>query len=126
MKKRPLTAKELLEKIKSLGDIIVRPVEGGRFRAIFGYEKAKEMDRAGIEKIPVAIIDANDEEERFLHMIDVLQDKDVSPLERAMSIERYLEITSLDYETFADRFDLTKDQVSQWLEVLLYPKILVE
>ena len=98
--------RELAASIKEVGilqPLVVRPTPGG-FELIAGERRLRAAREAGLERVPVLIRQAGEDESMELALVENLQRENLSPLETAAA-----------YQTLMDGFGLTKDQLARRL-----------
>ena len=95
---------ELAESIRENGVIqplIVRK-ENGVFEIVAGERRWRAAKIAGLEKLPVVIRTATDQDVAELTLIENIQREDLNPIEEAEA-----------YEKLAERFGLTHDEIAK-------------
>jgi len=98
--------KELAASIKEVGilqPLVVRSTSSG-FELIAGERRLRAAREAGLERVPVLIRQAGENESMELALVENLQREDLSPLETAAA-----------YQALMDGFGLTKDQLARRL-----------
>ncbi len=101
----PEALSELAESIRTHGilqPLAVRRVAGDRYQIIAGERRWRAAREAGVEKIPVYLVDADDRAVMELALVENLQRQDLSPIEEAEG-----------YRTLMDDFSLTQDNVAK-------------
>jgi ParB family transcriptional regulator, chromosome partitioning protein len=95
--------KELAASIREVGilqPLVVRSAEGG-FELIAGERRLRAAREAGLDRVPVLIRQAGDNESMELALVENLQREDLNPLETAAA-----------YQTLMEGFGLTKEQLA--------------
>ena len=95
---------ELAESIKENGVIqplIVRKIDGG-FEIVAGERRWRAAKIARLEKLPVVIRTATDQDVAELTLIENIQREDLNPIEEAEA-----------YEKLSERFGLTHDDIAK-------------
>ncbi len=95
---------ELAESIRQNGIIqplIVRKENGG-FEIVAGERRWRAAKMAGLDKLPVVIRTATDQDVAELTLIENIQREDLNPIEEAEA-----------YEKLAQRFSLTHDEIAR-------------
>ena len=85
---------ELADSIRDVGllnPIIVRPVEGGRFEIIAGHRRFMAHHMLSLREIACFVREATDEEVEQGRFAENLQREQLSPMEEAVAIQRYME-----------------------------------
>jgi ParB family transcriptional regulator, chromosome partitioning protein len=98
--------KELAASIREVGilqPLVVRSTQAG-FELIAGERRLRAAREAGLERVPVLIRQAGENESMELALVENLQREDLSPLETAAA-----------YQALMDGFGLTKDQLARRL-----------
>ncbi|HET7272949.1 MAG TPA: ParB/RepB/Spo0J family partition protein [Rubrobacter sp.] len=98
--------KELAASIREVGilqPLVVRSTPGG-FELIAGERRLRAAKEAGLDRVPVLIRQAGDNESMELALVENLQRENLSPLETASA-----------YQALMDGFGLTKEQLSRRL-----------
>jgi ParB family transcriptional regulator, chromosome partitioning protein len=98
--------KELAASIQEVGilqPLVVRSTEGG-FELIAGERRLRAAKEAGLDRVPVLIRQAEDNESVELALVENLQREDLNPLETAAA-----------YQALMDGFGLTKEQLAHRL-----------
>jgi ParB family transcriptional regulator, chromosome partitioning protein len=97
---------ELAASIREVGvlqPLVVRSTVGG-FELIAGERRLRAAKEAGLDRVPVLIRQAGDNESMELALVENLQRENLSPLETAAA-----------YQALMDGFGLTKDQLASRL-----------
>lgn len=95
---------ELSDSIKNNGllqPIVVRKVED-KYQIVAGERRWQACKLAGLERVPVRIIDVDDDEALMLALIENIQRADLNPIEEAYGYKRMM-----------DRGHMTQTQVAQ-------------
>ena len=97
---------ELASSIREVGvlqPLVVRSTAGG-FELIAGERRLRAAKAAGLDRVPVLIRQAGDNESMELALVENLQRENLSPLETAAA-----------YQALMEGFGLTKDQLARRL-----------
>ncbi len=97
---------ELAASIREVGvlqPLVVRSTTGG-FELIAGERRLRAAKEAGLDRVPVLIRQAGDNESMELALVENLQRENLSPLETAAA-----------YQALMDGFGLSKDQLARRL-----------
>lgn len=97
---------ELAASIREVGvlqPLVVRSTPGG-FELIAGERRLRAAKEAGLERVPVLIRQAGDNESMELALVENLQRENLSPLDTAAA-----------YQALMEGFGLTKDQLARRL-----------
>lgn len=111
---------ELAESIKENGVIqplIVRREDGG-FEIVAGERRWRAAKIAKLEKLPVVIRTATDQEVAELMLIENIQREDLNPIEEAEAYEKLAERFGLTHEEIAKRTGKNRSVVTNQLRLL--------
>jgi len=96
----------LTQSIKQSG--MIQPIavrrSGDRFEIIAGERRWRAAKAAGLDRVPVLIRDADDQEMVELALIENIQREDLNAIDRAKA-----------YQQYRDRFNLTTDDIARLL-----------
>jgi ParB family chromosome partitioning protein len=104
-----------------LQPIVVRR-QGERFELIAGERRLRAAQKAGWSDVPANIIEADDRQTAELAIIENLQRKDLNPLEKAASFQRYLEEYGCTQEELAGRLNLDRSTIANLIRLLELPE----
>jgi ParB family chromosome partitioning protein len=96
---------QLAESIRRAGmmqPVVVRPGASGDYELIAGERRWRAAKKIGLERMPAVVRDLPDEDAAELAIIENVQRKDLSAMERAWG-----------FRTLADRFGLSHAQVAE-------------
>ena len=99
----PESLAELADSIRTHGilqPLLVRPVQDG-YELIAGERRLRAAGEAGLEEVPVIVMDAEDVAAIELALVENLQREDLNPIEEAEG-----------YHTLSERFGLTQEQIA--------------
>jgi ParB family chromosome partitioning protein len=116
---------ELSASIKRYGivqPLVVMPAKAGRYTLIAGERRWRAAEKAGLAKVPAIIRSSKELEQLELALIENVQRVDLSPLEQAVSIERWHEQFSVSYETIATRLGKAPSTVNNIVRLLQLPE----
>ncbi len=114
---------ELAESIKHLGvlqPLLVRPVESG-YEIVLGERRYRASRRLGLQKIPVQLVDADDERAFQMALVENIQREDLGILEEADAYRRLVEDFGLKQEQVARRVGKDRSTVANALRILRLP-----
>jgi ParB family chromosome partitioning protein len=103
-----------------LQPLVVRPWQGG-FQLIAGERRLRAARLAGWTEVPVTVVDADDRQMAELAIVENLQRKDLSALEKAASFQRYLDVYGGTQEELAARLKLDRSTISNLIRLLELP-----
>ena len=117
----PEELEELAESIRTHGIIqplTVREMPNGYYQIIAGERRWRASRLAGLEEIPVVIIEADDKKAMELALIENLQRSDLNPVEEANGYERLIKEYGLTQEEAAARVGKSRPAVANALRLL--------
>lgn len=117
---------ELAASIKQYGivqPLVVMPVSGGSYTLIAGERRWRAAKIAGLSHVPAIIRSSKELEQLELALIENVQRVDLSPLEQAVSIERWHEQFSIAYEAIAARLGKAVSTVNNTVRLLQLPEV---
>lgn len=116
---------ELADSISQHGliqPITVRPLGTGFYQIIAGERRWRASRMAGLDQVPVNIIDADDKTAAQLALIENLQREDLNPLEEAKGYETLMQTYGLTQEEAASSVGKSRPAVTNSLRLLKLPK----
>jgi ParB family chromosome partitioning protein len=111
---------ELAESIKVHGIIqplVVRRL-GDKFEIIAGERRYKAASLIGLRKVPVIIMDVDDNKSAELAVVENIQRKEMSALEEARSFKKILDKSYLTQEQLAARMGKSQSAIANKLRLL--------
>jgi ParB family chromosome partitioning protein len=118
------TMEELASSIQEKGIIqplLVRRQNGG-YELIAGERRFRAALRAGLDKVPVVVREATDNEALQLALIENIQREDLNPIEEATAYQRLQEEFRWSQEEVASRVGMSRPAVANSIRLLLLPK----
>lgn len=112
---------ESLRKHGLLQPVVVRR-QGERYQLVAGERRLRAAQQAGWADVPVKVIDADDRTTAELAIIENLQRKDLGPLEKAASFQRYLETYACTQDELAGRLEVDRSTVANLIRLLELPE----
>jgi ParB family transcriptional regulator, chromosome partitioning protein len=103
-----------------LQPIVVRRV-ADRYQLVAGERRLRAAAKAGWTDVPVHVIEADDRQASELAIVENLQRKDLNPLEKAASFQRYLEQYGCTQEDLAARLKLDRSTIANLIRLLELP-----
>ena len=85
-----------------LQPITVRPLADGYYQIVAGERRWRAARMAGLERVPVRVVQADDKKSQELSLVENLQRIDLNPMEEARG-----------YQTLIDTFGMTQELVSE-------------
>lgn len=115
---------ELSESIKKSGllqPIVVRKV-GDKYQIIAGERRWQASKLAGLEQVPVRIIEASDDEAIVLALIENIQRSDLNPIEEAYGYRRMMERGKMTQTQVAQAVSKGRSTITNALRLLELPE----
>ena len=103
-----------------LQPVVVRQWQGG-YQLIAGERRLRAARLAGWTDVPVTVVDADERQTAELAIVENLQRKDLSALEKAASFQRYLDQYGGTQEELAGRLKLDRSTISNLIRLLELP-----
>jgi ParB family chromosome partitioning protein len=116
--------RELAASIKEVGilqPLVVRPTPGG-FELIAGERRLRAAKEAGLERVPVLIRQAGEDESMELALVENLQRENLSPLETAAAYQALMDGFGLTRERLARRLGKSRTAVTNTLRLVHLPE----
>jgi ParB family transcriptional regulator, chromosome partitioning protein len=116
--------KELAASIREVGilqPLVVRSTESG-FELIAGERRLRAAKEAGLDRVPVLIRQAGENESMELALIENLQREDLNPLETAAAYQALMEGFGLSKEQLANRLGKSRAAVTNTLRLAQLPE----
>lgn len=101
----PVAISDLADSIRIHGiiqPITVRLLNSGLYQIIAGERRWRAAKEAGLDQVPVLIIEADDRKVMEIALIENLQREDLNPVEEARG-----------FQTLMEEYELTQDQVGE-------------
>lgn len=116
---------ELADSIKQKGiiqPVTVRKINENEYELISGERRLRAAKIAGLDKIPVYIIDVNDKTDLLeIALIENIQRSDLNPLEIAEGYKRLIDECGLKHEDIAKKVSKSRSTVVNTLRLLGLP-----
>ena len=112
---------ELADSISQHGIIqplTVRKLSSGFYQIIAGERRWRAARLAGLQEVPVIVIEADDRKAAELAMIENLQREDLNPMEEAAGFQSLIESYHLTQEEAAQRVGKSRSAVTNALRLL--------
>lgn len=112
---------ELAESIEQHGmiqPITVRPQPSGYYQIIAGERRWRAARMAGLEEVPVLVVEADDRTVMELALIENLQREDLNPMEEAAGYRTLADDYHMTQEEIADRVGKSRAAVANSLRLL--------
>ena len=99
--------------------LLVKPaVTAGHFTLIAGERRLRAATKAGLDEVPVIVMDVNDARGLQVSLIENLQREDLNPLEEALGYERLVNEFSLTHQEVARFLGKNRATVTNMLRLL--------
>lgn len=102
--------------------ILVRPMEDGSYQIIAGERRWHASKMAGLEEVPVRIVDSSDEKVLELAMVENLQRSDLNPIEEAYGYRRMIERQGMTQQEVAEAVSKGRSTIANALRLLDLPE----
>lgn len=114
---------ELSASIKEHGIIqpIVASVHEGQFEIIAGERRFQAAKLAGLQKVPVIVREATEQQKLELAIIENVQRHDLNPIEEAQSYLKLAQEFDLDQEAIAQKVGKSRSAVANKIRFLKLP-----
>ncbi|HYW81432.1 MAG TPA: ParB/RepB/Spo0J family partition protein [Thermoguttaceae bacterium] len=116
------TLRESIESHGLLQPVVVRKVDDDRYQLVAGERRLRAAIQAGWADVPANVIEADDRESAELAIVENLQRKDLNPLEKAASFQRYLEVYGCTQEELAKRLKIDRSTIANLIRLLELPE----
>ncbi len=117
----PGPLQELAESIRQLGisqPITVRRLEADRFEIISGERRFRAAQLAGLERVPVYVRLADDQQMLEMALVENIQRRDLDPMEVAFSYQRLMDECNLTQQQVAERVGKQRSTVANFVGLL--------
>ncbi len=114
---------ELAESIRQLGviqPITVRATEDG-FETISGERRLRAARRAGLDRIPAYVRQADSEEMLEMAIVENIQREELNPIEVALGYQRLIDECDLTQEEVAEKVSKGRATIANFLRLLKLP-----
>jgi len=123
------------EKLQELADsltehgviqpLTVRPLGSGYYQIIAGERRWRAARQAGLDKIPVHIMEADDRKAAELALVENLQRENLNPLEEAKGYRSLMEVHGLTQEKVAEKVGKSRPVIANAIRLLNLPENLL-
>lgn len=103
-----------------LQPLVVRRA-GGDFQLIAGERRLRAAREAGLEKVPVIVRQADDQQMLALALVENIQRRDLGPVEKAEAFSRLSQEFGLTQEEMGDRVGMSRSSVANFQRLLELP-----
>lgn len=101
--------------------IIVRKAKGGFYEIIAGERRWRASKMAGLNEVPVVIMDTDDRKTAELSLIENIQRENLNPVEEANAYKVLLQNFDLTQETLATRVGKSRSAITNSMRLLELP-----
>ena len=98
--------------------VIVRKLDNGNYQIIAGERRWRASRMAGLDEIPVRVIQADDRTVSEMAMVENLQREDLNPMEEARGYQKLMQTFSLTQEEAAAGVGKSRSAVANSLRLL--------
>lgn len=106
-----------------LQPLVVRSV-GDRYQLIAGERRLRAAQQAGLGKVPVRVVDFNDQEVLEAALVENIQRSDLNPIEKAQGFREHIDRFGLNHEQLAQRIGLARSTITNLINLLeLAPEV---
>jgi ParB family chromosome partitioning protein len=114
---------ELADSVKKVGvlqPILVRP-HGEEYQIVAGERRWRAAKAAGLERVPVRVLSADEGESLEIALIENLQRQDLNPMEEAQGYRRLMTEHQMTQAEMADKVSKSRSAVANTLRLLDLP-----
>lgn len=104
-----------------LQPLVVRRVDG-RFELVAGERRLRAAQSLDWKRVPIQVRDLEDRQTAELALVENLQRKDLNPIEKAVSFDRYLREYDCTQEELASRVHINRSTVANLVRLLELPE----
>src|SRR5713101_5322533 len=104
----------LRESIRTHGllqPLVVRPI-GDHFQLIAGERRLRAAAAAGLNDVPVHIVDFNDQQILEAALVENIHRADLNPIEKAQGFKDYLDRFQMTHDQLANRLGLARSTLT--------------
>ena len=115
---------ELAQSIREHGilqPLLVRQLSGGRYQLVAGERRWRAAELAGLERVPVVVVDVPDRDMLTLALVENLQREDLNPIDQAVAFQ-YLIDAGLTQAQVAERIGKSRSSVANSVRLLQLPE----
>lgn len=106
-----------------LQPLVVRQV-GEQFQLVAGERRLRAAQAAGLDTVPVRVVDFNDQEVLEAALAENIQRTDLNPIEKAQGFKDYLDRFGVNHEHLAQRLGLARSTITNLVNLLdLAPEV---
>jgi ParB family chromosome partitioning protein len=112
--------KQSIQEHGLLQPVVVRP-HGGRFQLIAGERRLRAAIDAGLQNIPVHIVDFDDQKTMEAALVENIQRSDLNPIEKAQGFKDYLARFQMTHDELAKRLGMGRPTITNLVALLDLP-----
>ena len=121
---------ELSKSIKENGiiqPIAVRPnkYEPGRYEIVAGERRWLAAQKAGLNEVPVFILDINDQKSLEIAIVENIQRQDLNSVEEAKGYQKLIKEFGYDHEKISELMGKSRSHISNTLRLMTLPKDII-
>ncbi|BEI36286.1 ParB/RepB/Spo0J family partition protein [Polynucleobacter sp. HIN7] len=112
--------KELADSIRERGvmqPLLVREIDGGRYEIIAGERRFRAAKLAGLNEVPVRILEVDDQAAAAIALIENMQREDLNPLEESRGLSRLIHEFSFTHEQAAKAVGKSRSAITNLLRL---------
>jgi ParB family chromosome partitioning protein len=112
--------KELADSIRERGvmqPLLVREIDNGRYEIIAGERRFRAATLAGLDKVPVRILEVDDQAAAAISLIENMQREDLNPLEESRGLSRLIHEFSFTHEQAAKAVGKSRSAITNLLRL---------
>jgi ParB family chromosome partitioning protein len=116
---------ELAESVKRYGviqPVTARRLPSGYYQIIAGERRWRAARLAGLEEIPVRVVEADDRRTAELALVENLQRQDLNPIEEALGYQKLIADLGLSQEEAAAKVGRSRPYITNALRLLTLPE----
>lgn len=116
---------ELSESIRQMGviqPVTVRRSDDGKYIIISGERRWRASKKAGLERIPAYIREADHADVHAMALVENIQRQDLNAIEIAQSMQRLITECGLTQDALAEKMGKKRSSVSNYLRLLKLPE----
>jgi ParB family chromosome partitioning protein len=103
-----------------LQPLVVRQV-GDRYQLVAGERRLRAARTAGLNAVPVRIVDFNDQQLVEAALVENIQRTDLNPIEKAQGFKDYLDRFQMTHDQLAQRLGLARSTITNLVSILELP-----
>jgi ParB family chromosome partitioning protein len=103
-----------------LQPLVVRQV-GERYQLVAGERRLRAAREAGLDSVPVTVVDFNDQQILEAALVENIQRTDLNPIEKAQGFKDYLTRYRMTHEQLAARLGLGRATITNLVALLELP-----